>query len=687
MTDRNQIRDRIKAEISCRDFLKPAPNHRGNTGYVCPACHSGTHRGNKSTGAAEYYPDTNTWYCHHCRTGGDVIDLFMLEAQRDYNEALEILAEEIGEKLPASASKAYTEKNDRAERHQSDKTDSRQGVTPLQAKTPENGAQSARTATANYLEYYKACSCGNLTDPAAIAYINGRGISIETANKCKLGFDAEADPANVPGATGNEYKPHPAPRIIIPCTNDFYIARSIDKTTPEQYKAPNPKGSNTKPFLQALQQTKDDTIFIAEGVFDALSFIDCGSAAIALNGAGNTNILLSYINTMKPNNKYFIICQDNDENQETANTVKEHYKNLQQGLAVLGYTAIIYNVAGNYHDANAALQADREQFQNNIQEAIKALPPDMLTAFFNTIQTDRYQPIKTGLAFFDDLLGGGITRQDLLLLLAPPGSGKTTLAQQIAEAMAANKQPVKYLNFEMSAEQMFAKAISAKLRNRTAKDILQGYKWTDKDRQIITDAIENYRRTNYKYIEYSPAGVKTDLTSIQNYLTRIGENARTAGENAPAVFVDYLHYIRDGENDIANTIKKALETFKQYAMEYNTFVIAIAATNREANKGGSITLSSGRDTSNIEYNADYQISLNYKDIDKGTVDPNKLEEFSKLQRGDKTGGKREMILRSLKARLDGIGKPQYVLFDAAHNIFYGTDDFTPAGGAEETLFR
>ena len=680
MIERNEIRNRIKAEISCTRFLDPAPNYKGgNTGYICPACGSGKHRGSKSTGAVEFYPDTNKWYCHKCKAGGDVLDLFQEAAHVDYNEALAELAREIGIILPDNSENDTSEKNDRAEGHRSHEAEARQGLTPLQAKTPENGAQSATEAIDNFSLYYDYCNCGRITDPAAIDYLNGRGISIETANKCNLGFDAAADPATAPGSTGNEYKPHPAPRIIIPCTNDFYIARSIDPATPEQYKAPNPAGSKTKPFLYSLRDPANSIIFITEGVFDALAFIECGAAALALNGAGNTDLLLSYIDKLRPQNKTFIICQDNDENPDTASTVKQHYENLKKGLIDRGYKTIIYNVAGIYHDANDALQADRQEFENNIKNAIQeATPPDLLAQFFSTIQTERYQPIKTGLAFFDDLLGGGITRQDLLLLLAPPGSGKTTLAQQIAEAMAASKQPVKYLNFEMSSEQMLAKAISARLRNRTAKEILQGYKWTEADRQIITDAIDSYRQTNYPYIEYSPEGVTTDLASIKKYLNRIGEAAKAAGDNGPAVFVDYLHYIRDGENDIANTIKAALEAFKQYAMAYNTFVIAIAATNREANRGGKITLSSGRDTSNIEYNADYQISLNYKDIDNGNVTATDLDKLAELQRGEKTGGKRAMILRSLKARLDGTGQPQYIMFDAAHNIFYGTDDFSPA---------
>ena len=101
MHNREEIRDRIRTNIKCTEFLRPAPNHRrgSDDGYICEACGSGTHRGRRSDGAVKYYPNTNKWYCHHCHAGGDVIDLYREANNCDYNTALAELAEKIGEKL------------------------------------------------------------------------------------------------------------------------------------------------------------------------------------------------------------------------------------------------------------------------------------------------------------------------------------------------------------------------------------------------------------------------------------------------------------------------------------------------------------------------------------------------------------------------------------------------------------
>ena len=84
-----QAKETIKTGISCLDYLEKAPR----SGYICPECGSGT--GAHKTGAVRYYDDTNTWYCHACGKGGDVIDLAQIRRGTDYKEAFTFLAEGI----------------------------------------------------------------------------------------------------------------------------------------------------------------------------------------------------------------------------------------------------------------------------------------------------------------------------------------------------------------------------------------------------------------------------------------------------------------------------------------------------------------------------------------------------------------------------------------------------------------
>lgn len=647
----DDVKEQVKVTVKCTDYLKPAPNHSGANGYCCPLCGSGTH-GAKSTGAVKYYENTNTWYCHACGHGGDVIDLYQAETGKDYTEALNDLAKEIGLEI-----RDHKQNKRRAELHTIEKN------------------------SADYTAYYEICR-DRLDDPAAINYLQARGISIETAKACGIGFDPAADPAGAPGAIRSEYKKHPCPRIIAPCDKQFYIARSIDPNTPPAFKAPNPKGSSTSIFnAAALNSESEEPIFVVEGIFDALSIIETGHQAIALNGKINGRLLLDAV-TGAPQKK-FIVCFDIDSGDNGIDTDKKA-EILSNALNRAGHKSvyecrITSTKKGTcYHDANDALIADRKQFEFNIYWALEFVQfvatYDDLDRFLDTVQTEAYKPHATGLNFIDALLSGGIVSQSLLLLTAAPGAGKTTLAQQLAETIAKNREPVIYFNFEMSKEQMLAKAISARYYqgnggDKSTLDILQGYNWTDPERTEIEAIIKEYRRDSYPYIKYNPDGINADLDNVLNYLNEHAYYERQAGRKAPAVIIDYLHLLTTHENiEDAELLKRAVTGLKKYAIENNTFVIAIIAANRDSTKAGKLTLASGRDSSNLEYTADYEISLNYEDIDNGTVNPQNQADIERLQ----AEHPRRMILRALKTRLAEIPKAQHVAFDAKHNIFYAT---------------
>ena len=125
--------------------------------------------------------------------------------------------------------------------------------------------------------------------------------------------------------------------------------------------------------------------------------------------------------------------------------------------------------------------------------------------------------------------------------------------------------------------------------------------------------------------------------------------------------------------DNQELIKQIVKGFKNYAVDYDTFVIGISATNRISNISGRITMESGRDSSNIEYTGDYQLSLNYYAVDKGEVKTTDTDKLAELQRMDR----RQMIIRVLKGRFVSPGRTAKVYFDAANNIFYGENDSLP----------
>ena len=126
--------------------------------------------------------------------------------------------------------------------------------------------------------YFAECRA-RLHDPAAVSFLSGRGISVETAESCGLGFDPRADPAG-----SHRY----CARIVIPTNRFHYVARSIEPHTQSTYRTLNNKGAAPDLFnRQALYTPGDEPVFVTEGAFDALSIIEAGGSAVALNSASN----------------------------------------------------------------------------------------------------------------------------------------------------------------------------------------------------------------------------------------------------------------------------------------------------------------------------------------------------------------------------------------------------------------
>ena len=55
----------------------------------------------------------------------------------------------------------------------------------------------------------------------------------------------------------------------------------------------------------------DEPVFVTEGAFDALSIIEAGGNAIALNSVANDRLLLTALRE-RPTNHPLLLCLDND---------------------------------------------------------------------------------------------------------------------------------------------------------------------------------------------------------------------------------------------------------------------------------------------------------------------------------------------------------------------------------------
>ena len=322
--DRMTLKEEIRQHFDCRDYLRKSS---GCSLYICPSCGSGS--GQHKTGAVKYYPDTQRWYCHRCKTLGDIFTIYELEHGADFNVALRALAEQLGTSVEPHSTK------------------------PARKCPPAPSPVQSGSAPKDLSDYFAACRA-RLYDPAVIAYLTERGISLETAERCGLGFDPRADPAG-----SHRY----CARIVIPTNRFHYVARSIDPHTQSTYRTLNNKGAAPDLFnRQALYTPGDEPVFVTEGAFDALSVIEAGGSAVALNSAANGRLLLNALRE-RPTNHPLLLCLDSDRSG------REACDNLAKQLHAggVGFRDVCADICGTFKDPNDALRADRKKFFDAVQ--------------------------------------------------------------------------------------------------------------------------------------------------------------------------------------------------------------------------------------------------------------------------------------------------------------------------------
>ena len=415
-----------------------------------------------------------------------------------------------------------------------------------------------------------------------------------------------------------------------------------------------------------------NTVFVTEDIIDALSILQAGGNGVAVGLDGYKNIE-DYEGPL-PENIYIITGRTTYE--------EEAAKRIKKAFAGHGRDAAILHPPAQYEDLKQFLNADKPLFEkllcgnNWLEWERMTKAADRIDAFLQDIQTERYKPIKTGLKDFDKITGGGLVRQSLVMLAAAPGQGKTTLAAQLFEGMAKQGQQVIYVNLEMSREQLIAKSLARHAYKMgygdfSASDIMRGYSWTQEQKQAIERAALDYKRDiafNFVYADRDETTAQLD--SIMEYLRSSARQAQRAGKEAPLVVIDYLHIIqtldsRGREEEQAQAIKRSVIDLKAFAIEFNTIVFAILATNREANRGKELTLYSGRDTSNIEYSADMFLTLQQAEDEAAPE------------------GMQALKLRMEKNRMGEIGNAATFYFDGKHGLF--KEAWMPGKGKIEPL--
>ena len=246
-----------------------------------------------------------------------------------------------------------------------------------------------------------------------------------------------------------------------------------------------------------------------------------------------------------------------------------------------------------------------------------------------------YEPVPLGMAPLDRMLGGGLRPGELMLIGGAQGTGKTTMALQMARNIAASGQAyVLYLNFEHDDADMLNRLIameSALPHLPNTKPSTGAVKITDVRNEVIRSwaragegetadlaasprlkpAID--RITRYGNNLFLLRGSATAST-VDNLRELIDMHRRRSGERRLVMIVDYLQKVPQIPEPPSETEKVTfvVNGLKDIALTEKVPVIAIVAADKEGLKAARLRNHHLRGSSAINYEADVILILNEK---------------------------------------------------------------------------
>ena len=627
--NRTEAAQEVKSRYA--EYLRPARKKvGGRPTYICPLCGNGTGKDGDGMSIDPKAKNPYTLHCFKCGFHGDIIDLYAQEHNCSISDAFRALYEYFN----------ITIENERTERPAEPRETEKRITAPSTAENATEGQIEAVEPEKDFTDYYRACK-GNLSDTAAQAYLTFRGLSNDTAARYWLGYDLQKM------------------RLIIPVSRSFYVARDVTGTAAKRYD--NPAGVSIDFFNKAaLQNATRRPVFIVEGAIDALSIIDAGGEAVALNSASNTRKLLELLKEQRTHST-LILCLDTDDAGKKATAA------LADGLRGLNVPYVTADICGQYHDPNEALTSNRAAFIEAVAAAERrTLKPDNIADYIRQDMAADVEAIKeqstrkTGFPNLDDEAGS--IYAGLYVVGGISSVGKTTFISQLADQMAEQGQHVLFFSMEQSRLEMVSKSISrqtARINTDLAVNSLQIRTGAKGDN--INTAVADYLRKVGDRISIVEGNFACTVSFIGDYVRAYME--QNAGVR-PVVMVDYLQVIQADKDpdtgrkmtDTRQIVDHNVTELKRLSRSLEIPVFVVSSVNR-SNYLVPIDYESFKESGAIEFTSDVVWGLQLAAIHDTVFDSDKkIKEKREKIAEAKEAIPREIELVCLKNRY---GKSRY----------------------------
>lgn len=255
---------------------------------------------------------------------------------------------------------------------------------------------------------------------------------------------------------------------------------------------------------------------------------------------------------------------------------------------------------------------------------------------------------KTGFPVLDKLSNG--LYAGLYVIAATSSLGKTTLALQVADNLAAAGHEVLFFSLEQSRLELITKSFSRLLKQENNESVSSLTLRTGADSNSLQAAAKLYKSKigDKMNIIEGNFGCNIDYISayVREYISKNG--------TSPIIFVDYLQILQPSAEVKASTTRESIDqtvtALKRLSRDYGLTVFIISSVNR-SNYMQPIDFESLKESGGIEYTADVIWGLQLQCLNEELFnEPNKIKNKRERIREAKSANPRQIELVCLKNR-------------------------------------
>jgi replicative DNA helicase len=289
------------------------------------------------------------------------------------------------------------------------------------------------------------------------------------------------------------------------------------------------------------------------------------------------------------------------------------------------------DLLGSIEDLSMVAASLQRDHYTEFGAPLAAFAPELLEGLI----ADQIPHVPTPFPHLNGLLAGGLQSGKMSVLVAPPGSGKTTLAAHIADHAAGMNIPVAFVAFEMGRPQLFDYALARAAGVNSAVVEARTYRRSAGDRELLAASADQYLTNTGSYLSVIEGDYFTTTAKLATWVVQARIRHGLAPDAPVLVVVDYLQLMNTGIEALDNGPQEILRLnqisvqLKQLARITGAAVLALSDITKEAQeavfKGQGMTLNAPRGTNRIAHSADSVWALysepSVEDGGKAKVDP------------------------------------------------------------------